>query len=107
MNALSWTGKKVLVTGAGLFLVGLALSLYAVGRWGAASFAPLDLVTTLRLAIPGFVSLTLGCQVVLASFFPQRAWPETEIGTVLERLFAPAWLPTLRSKGGIIHTHES
>jgi glycosyltransferase involved in cell wall biosynthesis len=58
-----------LVVGSLLFLFGLALSSYAVGVWGERSFGALDPSRTLRLIVPAVVSLTLGCQIVLSSFF--------------------------------------
>ena len=58
-----------LIVGSILFLSGLALSLYAVGVWGERSFGSLDPSRTLRLIVPAVVSLTLGCQIVLSSFF--------------------------------------
>lgn len=58
-----------LVVGGMLMVVGLAVSLGAVGYWGARHFGPLDPFKTLRLVIPGVVCLTLGFQIVLSSFF--------------------------------------
>jgi glycosyltransferase involved in cell wall biosynthesis len=58
-----------LVIGTLLFFSGLAGSLYAVGLWGQSSFGPLDPSSTLRVIIPSVVALTLGCQIVLSSFF--------------------------------------
>ncbi len=58
-----------LIIGALLFLFGLGLSIYAVGVWGQHSFGALDPLQTLRLIIPAIVALTLGCQLVLSSFF--------------------------------------
>ena len=58
-----------LIVGALLFLFGLAGSLYAVDIWGAARFGGLDPSQTLRLIIPAVVCLTLGCEIILSSFF--------------------------------------
>lgn len=58
-----------LLVGALLFLFGFAGSLYAVGLWGEASFGELDPSKTLRVIIPSVVSLTLGIQIILSSFF--------------------------------------
>ena len=58
-----------LVVGSLLFLFGLVFSSYAVGVWGSLSFGSLDPSRTLRLIVPAVVSLTLGCQIVLSSFF--------------------------------------
>jgi glycosyltransferase involved in cell wall biosynthesis len=58
-----------LVTGVILSVFGLGLSMYAVGVWGEAKFGALNPLQTLRLIIPAVVSLTLGCQIILSSFF--------------------------------------
>ncbi|HYU26583.1 MAG TPA: glycosyltransferase family 2 protein [Thermoanaerobaculia bacterium] len=58
-----------LIAGALLFLFGLAGSLYAVGIWGEVRFGGLDPSETLRTVIPSVVCLTLGCEIILASFF--------------------------------------
>jgi glycosyltransferase involved in cell wall biosynthesis len=58
-----------LVVGAALLLLGLAGSIYAFGAWGAGSFGPLEPSRTLRIIIPAITLLTLGCQVILSSFF--------------------------------------
>lgn len=58
-----------LAAGIILSLFGLGLSLYAVGVWGEARFGALNPAQTLRLIIPAVVSLTLGCQIILSSFF--------------------------------------
>jgi len=63
------TLESGLVVGAALLFVGLAGSLYAVGAWGARSFGGLDPKTTLRIVIPAVTALTLGCQIILSSFF--------------------------------------
>jgi glycosyltransferase involved in cell wall biosynthesis len=65
--------KVQLETGlvAGLLMVGfgLAASLWAVADWGAQSFGNLDPQQTLRLVVPAVLSLTLGFQTILSSFF--------------------------------------
>jgi hypothetical protein len=58
-----------LATGTVLLLIGLTLSIHAVSVWGNASFGPLEPTRMLRLIIPAIFALTLGCQVVLSSFF--------------------------------------
>jgi glycosyltransferase involved in cell wall biosynthesis len=58
-----------LIVGSALLLFGLAGSVYAFGSWGSRSFGPLDPSQTLRIVIPAITSLTLGCQIVLSSFF--------------------------------------
>jgi len=58
-----------LVVGALLFLFGLGGSLYAVGMWERSGFGGLDPRQTLRTIIPAGVCLTLGCEIILSSFF--------------------------------------
>jgi len=58
-----------LVVGGTLLLIGLAGSVYAFGAWGLRSFGPLEPTRVLRIVIPAITSLTLGCQVILSSFF--------------------------------------
>jgi hypothetical protein len=58
-----------LIVGGLCILIGLAVSLYAVGNWGMRSFGALNPVSTLRVVIPGATLLMLGGQIVLASFF--------------------------------------
>jgi hypothetical protein len=58
-----------LTAGFLLLLLGLGGSAFAVWRWGVAAFGPLDASRMLREVIPSATALTLGCQVVLSSFF--------------------------------------
>ena len=58
-----------LIVGGGLVLLGLVSSFYALGVWGVRSFGPLDPTENLRIIIPAVTSLTLGCEIVLSSFF--------------------------------------
>jgi glycosyltransferase involved in cell wall biosynthesis len=58
-----------LTVGAALVLLGLGASLYALGSYGAHHFGNLDPVKTMRLIIPATLSLTLGGEIVLSSFF--------------------------------------
>lgn len=64
-----FTLESGLIAGAALVLAGLVGSLYAVSRWHAAAFGALDPTLSLRWVIPGAVCLTLGCQMMLSSFF--------------------------------------
>lgn len=56
---------------AGLFLIvaGLAETFLALGSWGATHFGLLDPERSLRMVIPAVLLLTLGFEVMLASFF--------------------------------------
>jgi hypothetical protein len=58
-----------LITGGLLIVLGLGASVWALSSWGAQSFGPLDPSKTLRMVIPAFVSLALGCQIALSSCF--------------------------------------
>jgi glycosyltransferase involved in cell wall biosynthesis len=58
-----------LLAGALVFLLGLGLSVYALGAWRAHHFGQLNFPQMLRLTLPAAVSMTFGFQVVMASFF--------------------------------------
>ncbi len=58
-----------LIAGTLLILGGLAGSIYAVGLWREKSFGDLNPAQTLRTILPAVLALTLGCQIVLSSFF--------------------------------------
>jgi glycosyltransferase involved in cell wall biosynthesis len=64
-----FTLEKGLVTGAALTIVGLIGSLYSLTEWGLQWFGPLDPSRTLRIVIPSILSLILGLQIILSSFF--------------------------------------
>jgi hypothetical protein len=58
-----------ILVGAALFLLGLSLSIWAVRYWSLHHFGPLDVDWMMRRVIPAVLSLTLGGQVIFASFF--------------------------------------
>jgi glycosyltransferase involved in cell wall biosynthesis len=58
-----------LLVGALLILAGAGIWVFGLSYWRSHHFGPLDPDKTLRIVIPGFVSLTLGIQIVLSSFF--------------------------------------
>ncbi|HEU0046159.1 MAG TPA: glycosyltransferase family 2 protein [Nitrososphaera sp.] len=58
-----------LVVGIVLVLAGLIGSIYVLDIWKTRSFGPLEYSHTLRVVIPAGISLTLGSQTILASFF--------------------------------------
>jgi len=58
-----------LVFGSLLLLGGFGGSLLALARWRSTSFGVLDSSEMLRLVIPSATALTLGCEIILASFF--------------------------------------
>ncbi len=63
------TLESGLASGAVLFAAGLLLWASALWIWGEHGFGPLQPAQTLRWVIPGALCLTLGCQLVLTSFF--------------------------------------
>jgi glycosyltransferase involved in cell wall biosynthesis len=58
-----------LVLGAILVLAGASMWIFGLSYWRSHQFGPLDPEKTLRIIIPGFVSLILGTQIILSSFF--------------------------------------
>ena len=58
-----------LAVGIALAVFGFGASAWAVADWGAASFGELDPQQTLRLIVPAVLSLTIGFQLILSSFF--------------------------------------
>ena len=58
-----------LVVGGVLTATGVVATLYAIRVWGARHFGVLDPAQMLRVVIPAALSLTLGFQVILSSFF--------------------------------------
>jgi glycosyltransferase involved in cell wall biosynthesis len=55
--------------GFGLVALGVGGSVFAVRTWLEVSFGPLEPRAVLRMIIPSILALTLGCQIVLGSFF--------------------------------------
>jgi hypothetical protein len=58
-----------LIVGALFFLLGLGGTAFAIGQWARTHFGPLDPVRFARLVMPSLLSLTLGLQITLSSFF--------------------------------------
>ena len=58
-----------LVLGAILVLAGASMWIFGLSYWRSHQFGPLDPEKTLRIIVPGFVSLILGTQIILSSFF--------------------------------------
>jgi glycosyltransferase involved in cell wall biosynthesis len=58
-----------LVVGSLLILLGVGMWGFGLSFWRSSGFGPLDPEKSLRIVIPAFVSLTLGIQIVLSSFF--------------------------------------
>jgi glycosyltransferase involved in cell wall biosynthesis len=63
------TFETGLIAGVLLVLGGAGLWVFGLSYWRSHHFGPLDPDTALRIVIPGFVSLILGIQIVLSSFF--------------------------------------
>lgn len=58
-----------IATGSGLFLIGLGISIWAVRYWGLHHFSSLNIEWMMRRVIPAVLSLSLGGQIIFASFF--------------------------------------
>lgn len=58
-----------LVVGVLLAAGGVLSSLYAVHVWSLHNFGPLNTSSMLRTVVPSVTAMTLGCQVILFSFF--------------------------------------
>lgn len=58
-----------LAVGGLLAAAGIGLWIFGLTYWKSRHFGLLDPERTLRIVIPGFVSLTLGIQTILSSFF--------------------------------------
>jgi len=58
-----------LIIGALLMMAGVAMWVFGLSYWRTHNFGVLDPDKVMRIVIPGFVSLTLGIQVALSSFF--------------------------------------
>lgn len=69
-KSLRWlTLEAGLILGALLIVAGAATWIFGLSYWRSRHFGPLDPDKTLRIVIPGFVSLTLGIEIMLSSFF--------------------------------------
>ncbi|HZL36739.1 MAG TPA: glycosyltransferase family 2 protein [Tepidisphaeraceae bacterium] len=68
-----WLGPLTLEAGVcvglALIVVGLVISFAAVRFWGRRSFGNLDPGTVVRMVVPAVITLTLGFQILLSSFF--------------------------------------
>jgi glycosyltransferase involved in cell wall biosynthesis len=58
-----------ILIGVLLLLASASLSVIAFARWGSSSFKHLDYSATMRIVIPAVVTLMLGVQTILSSFF--------------------------------------
>jgi glycosyltransferase involved in cell wall biosynthesis len=63
------TIERGLLLALGLFVVGAATGLYAVGQWGAEDFGAMSPQRTMRLIIPSAAAVLLAFQVAYGVFF--------------------------------------
>jgi hypothetical protein len=63
------TIERGILTGFAMFLTGLALCLWLVAEWSAVAFGPLDVHVTMRQALWGFTTMSLGVQTIFGTFF--------------------------------------
>ncbi|NYI57538.1 glycosyltransferase family 2 protein [Cellulomonas soli] len=61
------TIERGLLTGVGIFLVGLVVAVLQVIRWGDTGFGELDARTAVRVAVPAALGLMLGFQTMMSS----------------------------------------
>lgn len=64
-----WSAERGLLTGLGLFLVGVVIGVAQVVLWGSTGFGPQDAADVIRIAIPSALCMMLGFQTVMMSFF--------------------------------------
>ena len=55
--------------GAGLLLIGLGLNTYLAWQWWGVNPGPLEVQSTFRLTLWGFLTMVLGVQTIFGSFF--------------------------------------
>ncbi len=65
----SITLEAGLIAGALLLAAGMTGTAYSLGAWSQSGFGDLDPSRVLRAVIPSVVAVTLGCEVLLSSFF--------------------------------------
>jgi glycosyltransferase involved in cell wall biosynthesis len=58
-----------LAVGGGMLAAGLGVSVYALVVWNREAFGALDPFQMMRTVLPALTLLTLGCEVIFASFF--------------------------------------
>jgi hypothetical protein len=61
--------EKGLLVGGVLLTVGIAIAVYSFYLWNQAGFGPMNPVVLVRLVAAVIVSVTLGVQIILSSFF--------------------------------------
>ena len=61
--------ERGLMIGMLLLAAGLGLNLWLVNQWCGNNLGPLEVPTTMRLALWGFTTMVLGVQTIFGSFF--------------------------------------
>jgi hypothetical protein len=61
--------ERGLITGAALLLTGLGVSVWLAWQWLGHNIEPLEVTSTLRYALWGFLTMVLGVQTIYGSFF--------------------------------------
>jgi glycosyltransferase involved in cell wall biosynthesis len=61
--------EKGLLAGGALLILGLGMAVYSFYLWNRAGFGPMNPVVLVRLVAAVIVSVTLGVEIVLSSFF--------------------------------------
>jgi glycosyltransferase involved in cell wall biosynthesis len=61
--------ERGLIIGLVLLTTGLGLNCWLIRQWYGANLGPLDVTTTMRLALWGFTTMVLGVQTIFGSFF--------------------------------------
>jgi len=61
--------EKGLVAGTAMLLTGLAIGAYSFSWWNRTGFGPMNPVVLVRLVAAAMVTITLGVEIIFASFF--------------------------------------
>jgi len=61
--------EKGLLVGAGLLIAGITTAIYSLLLWNRAGFGPMNPVVLVRFVAAVIVEVTLGCEIIFASFF--------------------------------------
>ena len=64
-----WSAERGLLVGLALFIIGIAIGIIQVARWGSLDFGPQDASAVVRIAIPSALGIMLGFQTIMMSFF--------------------------------------
>jgi glycosyltransferase involved in cell wall biosynthesis len=64
-----WSAERGMLVGIALFLLGILIAATQLVIWGASGFGPQRTADVVRVALPSALSLVLGFQTILMSFF--------------------------------------